>query len=500
MTMIDIKNLTFGYDGSERNIFEDLTLRIDTTWKLGLIGRNGRGKTTLFKILRKELQYKGTISGLPESISFPFDITNEYDMGIDIIRSIAPLAEDWKIRREMNYLDMNEDILYRPYMLMSGGEKTKLQLIALFLDEDKFPLIDEPTNHLDMLGREQVASYLKRKEGFILISHDRHFLDSSTDHTMAINKSNVELSSVNFSTWWEERERKEKFELGQEERLKREIGQLNKSKKEAERWSNISEKRKIGIDPTKTEKSVNRRSYEGAKSKKVMSLAKNMERRYDNKIEEKSKLLKNFERKQTLLITGAKHYSDLLVKADKLVMCFDGREVNEPFSLEIHQGDKIALTGTNGCGKSSFLKLLKGMDIQYKGDVIQASNLKISYVRQDASDLSGTLKQIAFDSNIDEPRFKSILAKMGFTEENLYADTSLLSQGQKKCVLLAVSLCQEVNLFIWDEPLNFVDIYVREAIEEMLLNSDITMLFVEHDKFFVDRIATNVIRMNPKEN
>ncbi|MCQ2534122.1 MAG: ATP-binding cassette domain-containing protein [Clostridia bacterium] len=495
MTMIDIKNLTFGYDGCENNIFENVDIRIDTSWKLGLIGRNGRGKTTFLKILRQELQYKGKISGIPEFVSFPFEIENEYDMGIDVIKAIAPMAEDWIIRREMNYMKLEEDVLYRPYMLLSGGEKTKLQLITLFLDEGRFPLIDEPTNHLDMRGRELIAGYLKNKDGFILVSHDRHFLDSCTDHTMAINKSNIEISNVSFSTWWEEMKRKEQFEMSQDDKLRKEINQLNKSKEAAEKWSAISEKRKIGFDPKVTEKNIGRRSYEGAKSKKMMSHAKNMERRYDNKIEEKSKLLNNFERKQTLLITGEKHFSDMLVTTRNLVMNYDGDVVNRPFNLEINQGDRVALTGVNGCGKSTFLKLLRGDDIAFTGDIVKASRLKISYVRQDASDLKGTLKEIAYEAKIDEPRFKSILSKMGFTEENLYMETSLLSQGQKKCVLLAVSLCQEVNLFIWDEPLNFVDIYVRQALEEMLLDSSITMLFVEHDKFFVDTIATSIVEM-----
>ena len=167
MTMIDVKNLKFGYEGSSDYLFDGVSFRIDTDWKLGLVGRNGRGKTTLMRILRGELPYGGTISGLPKFISFPFDIDNEYELGGDIVRLNAPNAQDWEIRREMNYLELDEDILYRPYCLMSGGEKTKIQLISLFLDDAAFPLIDEPTNHLDRHGREVTAEYLKRKKGFI---------------------------------------------------------------------------------------------------------------------------------------------------------------------------------------------------------------------------------------------------------------------------------------------------------------------------------------------
>lgn len=493
MAMIDIRNLSFGYDGSDVMLFDGVNLRIDTSWKLGLIGRNGRGKSTFFKILRNELHYGGSISGLPEFVSFPFEVEDEYELGGDVIRAIAPNSEDWEIRREMNYLELDEDTLYKPYCILSGGEKTKLQLISLFLDDVSFPLIDEPTNHLDTHGREVTANYLKRKSGFILISHDRNFLDLATDHTMAINKTNIEISPVSFSTWWEQNELKEKSEMAQNEKLKKDIARLRKAEETVERWSNISESKKIGFDPTKEEKNIGRRSYEGAKAKKTMKLAKNMERRFEGKIEEKSSLLKNHENREALKITGTKHYSDLLIKAKDLTLYYDGIKVCEPINFELRQGDKFSLQGTNGCGKSTLLKLITGSvedNLTYDGELFLASNLTCSLVKQDTSFLHGTLREYAFEVKADEPRFKSILRKMGFSKDNLEQDISSLSEGQKKCVLIAGSLCQEVNIYIWDEPLNFIDIYIRKTIEEMLLDSDITMLFIEHDKAFTEDIMT----------
>lgn len=491
--MIDIKNLTFGYDGSDVLLFDDVNLIIDTTWKLGLIGRNGRGKSTFFKILRGDVDYGGHISGLPQFISFPFDVEDEYELGGDVIRTIAPNAEDWEIRREMNYLELPEETLYKPYCILSGGEKTKLQLISLFLDDYYFPLIDEPTNHLDEHGREVTANYLKRKNGFILISHDRNFLDLATDHTMAINKTNIEISPVSFSTWWEQNEIKEKYEAVQNERLKKDIARLRESEKQVERWSNISESKKIGFDPTKTEKQTSRRAWEGAKAKKTMGLAKNLERRYENKIEEKTSLLKNHENREALKITGKPHHSDLLIKATNLVLKYDNMPICEPINLEIRQGDKFSIKGTNGCGKSTFLKLITAKDqenLSYDGELLIASNLTHSLVKQDTSFLTGTPRDYAFDIHVDEPRFKSILRKMGFSKDNLEQDMNSLSEGQKKCILIAGSLCQESNIYIWDEPLNFVDIYIRQTIEEMLEDADITMAFIEHDKAFTDKIAS----------
>lgn len=503
--MIDIKNLSFGYDGSDKMLFDGVDLIIDTSWKLGLIGRNGRGKTTFFKILRKELHYGGKITGLPECISFPFTVENEFDLGGDVIRTIAPNAEDWEIKREMNYLELPEETLYKPYFVLSGGEKTKLQLISLFLDDSRFPLIDEPTNHLDTHGREVTANYLKRKNGFILISHDRNFLDLSTDHTMAINKTNIEISPVNFSTWWEQNEIKEKYELAQNDKLKKDIARLKEAEKQVERWSNISESKKIGFNPTITEKNIGRRSYEGAKAKKTMSLAKNMERRFENKIDEKSALLKNRENREALKIDGKKHHSDLLIKAKDLVLFYDGVKICEPINFEIRQGDKYSLKGTNGCGKSTLLKLITTPkeqlgNLTYEGELLIASNLTHSLVLQDTSFLSGTIRDYSFEVSADETRLKTILRKMGFSKENLDQDIASLSEGQKKCVLIAGSLCADANIYIWDEPLNYIDIYIRETIEEMLENADITMLFVEHDKAFTDKISNKSYEIISAQN
>lgn len=491
---IDIKNLTFGYDGTDELLFNDVSLRIDTDWKLGLVGRNGRGKTTFFKLLKGELHGNGTITGSPEFVSFPFEISDPYLLGGDVIREIAPNAEDWQIRREMNFLELDNDILYQPYCLLSGGEKTKLQLISLFLDEYRFPLIDEPTNHLDEHGRKITAAYLKRKNGFILVSHDRTFLDEATDHTMAINKTNIEVSATNFSTWWDEMKRREKFEESQNERLKKEISRLRKSEEAAERWSEASERKKIGFDPTKVEKSISRRSYEGAKAAKMMRHAKNMENRFEKKIDEKSSLLKNQERKETLLIEGKKHHSDLLIKATNVVLFYDGEAICNPVNFEIHQGKKIAISGVNGCGKSTFLKMLGDLNsdnFSYTGEIIKAPNLEYSYVHQDTSSLTGSLRDYAFEVGADYTQFITILRKMGFGKDKLEQDISTYSEGQKKIVLIAGSLCCQAHIFIWDEPMNYIDIYIRESLEELLANSDITLICVEHDRSFKDKVTTS---------
>lgn len=193
MSLINISNLTFAYDGSIDNIFENVSFQIDTDWKLGFTGRNGRGKTTFLNLLLGKYEYKGSISGGVVFEYFPFEIEDKTLKTIDIIDSLNNEYQMWELEREMSLLDLSDDVLYREFNTLSNGEQTKILLAVLFLKEDRFLLIDEPTNHLDIEGRELVAEYLKSKKGFILVSHDRRFLDNCVDHILSINKTNIEI-------------------------------------------------------------------------------------------------------------------------------------------------------------------------------------------------------------------------------------------------------------------------------------------------------------------
>lgn len=200
MSMIKVENLTFAYPSSYDNIFENVSFTIDTDWKLGFIGRNGRGKTTFLNLLLGKYEYNGKIISSVQFDYFPYQVDDKSRLTEDILKTIAPTAEEWEFMRELSYLEADVDILYRPFCTLSNGEQTKALLAALFLNENHFLLIDEPTNHLDTKARETVAAYLKKKKGFILVSHDRRFLDSCVDHILSLNRTNIEVQNGNFST------------------------------------------------------------------------------------------------------------------------------------------------------------------------------------------------------------------------------------------------------------------------------------------------------------
>lgn len=493
MSIIQSENLTFGYDGSFDNIFEDVSFVIDTDWRLGFVGRNGRGKTTFLRLLMGGLEYKGKILSSVDFAYFPFNVTDKSKTTIEILNKISPLAEDWEIIKEASLLEISAEALYRPFNTLSGGEQTKALLAVLFIGENRFLLIDEPTNHLDLNARAAVGRYLRRKKGFLLVSHDRELLDLCTDHTLAINKTDIEVVAGNFSTWFEQKRRRDLFEATKNERLERDIKKLSAAVRRTAEWSDRAESKKIGFDPTKVEKSIGRRPVQAAKSKKMMARSKAIQERKLSAIDEKSSLLKNIEATETLKIQSLDYYTDVILSCKDLCAFYDGKQVFKPITFQLKQGERVAVCGKNGSGKSTFLKLIMGGKIEQSGELNASPRLKISYVSQDTANLSGSLRAYADKFGIDESLFKSILIKLDFSRTQLEKPIESLSEGQKKKVLIARSLCEKAHLYIWDEPLNFIDIFSRIQIEELLINSTATMLFVEHDSEFCKKIATSAL-------
>ena len=488
MSLINVTNLTFAYDGSYENIFENVSFQLDTNWKLGFTGRNGRGKTTFLNLLLGKYEYRGSISTSVAFSYFPYHVTDQSILAIDAVEAMYPEYEYWRLAREMAKLQLDDAVLYRPYETLSNGEQTKLQLAVLFSKENHFLLIDEPTNHLDIRGRELVSRYLNSKKGFILVSHDRAFLDGCVDHILSINKANIEVCRGNFSTWYENKQRQDAFELSENETLKREIRRLEGTAREKAAWSDRAEATKIGNH-------VFDRGYVGHKAEKMMARSKAIEKRQNAAIEEKSKLLKNIERSDTLKIFQTPFHTKRLTQLKDVTIDYGDGAVCENISFSIQMGDRIALQGANGSGKSSIIKLLCGQKIPYTGQLWLGNGLKISYVNQDTSGLQGKLSDFARDSGIDESLFLAMLAKLDVPKAQMEKDMSSLSAGQKKKVLLAKSICEPMHLHIWDEPMNYIDVISRMQIEALLLEYQPTILFVEHDKAFCDNVATKVVKL-----
>ena len=533
MAQIMVKDLTFSYDSVYENIFEHVSFQIDTDWRLGFIGRNGRGKTTFLNLLMGKYEYQGSITTSVEFDYFPFTVTEQNRNTLEVIKDIiAPLREwerkmqqcleqqimehkiqehssispsmllygelqeqfqkhdgyiiDELIEKELGKLQVDLSVLKRPFQTLSFGERTKLMLAALFLKKNHFLLIDEPTNHLDMEGRDILAEYLQSKKGFLLVSHDRAFLDQCIDHVLSINRAEIEVQKGNFSSWYQNKERTDQYELEKNEQLKKDISQLTESARRTAGWSDQVEASKIGNHSAD-------RGFIGHKSAKMMKRAKAIENRRLTAIEEKKGLLRNIEQAEPLRMNVLDFYKDRLMEAENLSLSYDGIEIAGQISFLLSRGDRIAIRGRNGSGKSTLFQLLLGKEIAYTGKYLVASGLKISYVSQDTSGLTGNLKDYAYYHGLDETIFKTVLRQLDFSRSQLEKNMEEFSAGQKKKVLLARSLTEPAHVFIWDEPLNYIDVLSRIQIEELILHYQPTLLFVEHDRVFAERVMTKEV-------
>lgn len=508
MAQISVNNLTFSYEGSFDNIFEEVSFSIDTNWKLGLIGRNGKGKTTFLKLLLGEYQYTGAISSPAVFDYFPYQLSREQMRlpAAEFLEEIKGGSELWRVLRELEELCENGEILYRPFQTLSPGERTKVLLAVLFSGENDFLLIDEPTNHLDQASRELVKHYLSGKKGFILVSHDRDLLDACTDHVLVLNRQTIEVQNGNFSSWWENKQRRDQFAKSENEKHLKEIGKLHQSAAQISQWADKNERTKIGFDPVKEhDRCKGTRAYIGAKTKKMQSRVRQTQQRIQREVERKEGLLVDLEQPVELKLMPLQHHKKILVNVRDYTVTYTtaAKPAFEGLTFTIEQGERVAVHGENGCGKSTLIKMILhkagfgegGLPVREEGSCETASGLVISYVSQDTSALKGKIPEFCRERRLEESLFCAILRQLDLERVQLTKSMEDYSEGQKKKVLLAASLLTPAHLYVWDEPLNYIDVFSRMQIEKLLSDYCPTMVFVEHDSRFRTLIATRTIEL-----
>lgn len=501
MSNIKISNLSFRYEDASENIFNDLNLNLDSSWKLGLVGRNGRGKTTFLNLLRKKLKGIGKMESNLDFSYFPITIKDPKNITLYELQEQVSF-EQWELEREMNLLAANPDLLWQPFNTLSGGEQTKILLALSFTDRDAFPLIDEPTNHLDEASRLQVAQYLKKHDkGYIVVSHDRDFLNQVTNHILAIENTEIHLYQGNYASYEDTKNKRDQFNRDKNEKLKKEVRRLNESQLRLKNFSSKSENKKNAKAHHNEIHADIDKGFLSHKSAKIMKRSKSLSKRMDKNIEAKKGLMTNIEDTPDLTMNFQPNYHHTLLETQQLSLKIEDKPLFKDLNMVVKNQGIVSLEGKNGTGKSTFLKLVldQTIDVSYQGKLILTNGLQISYLPQDFTEYTGTLKEFAAKQKISYEELLNNLKKMGFPRESFNTKIEEMSMGQQKRVALAKSLVEPADLYLWDEPANYLDVFNQDQLINLLKQVQPAMILVEHDEYFIERVANQRITLNLKK-
>ena len=524
MIEIELNNIIKNY--GLKNVLNGMNLTLKTGERVAIIGCNGAGKSTVLKIIMKQenisagtinIRKNATIGMLRQIYEYEETNPNVYTF---LQRSFEHFFElETKLKKlenEMSYekddekmsellqkygnvqqkyiqmggydiqekfnkicsgLQINEKMLNQNYNDLSGGEKTIVNLGALLLKEPSILLLDEPTNHLDMEKLEWLEKFLKEYKGTILmVSHDRYFLDKVATKTILLENGKEKIYLGNYSYFLKE---DEKRTLAEFENYKNQQKMIKKMKE------SIKTLRKFG---------------ELAKNEMFFKRAKSIEKKLA-KIEQlpqvdlEQKTLLNFK-----LNIDSRSGKDVVI-INNLNKNFESKNIFENANLQIHYGEKIALIGKNGTGKSTLLKIIMNEDCEYTGEIKIGKSVNIGYIPQEIKfedDNQTILNFFEQFDNRNETEIRTSLAKYMFRENDVFKKVSSLSGGEKVRLILAKLLKQNINFLILDEPTNHIDIETRELLEEAIKEYSGTVLFVSHDRYFINNLAERIVEVKEK--
>lgn len=497
MSNIKISNLSFKYSDSIENIFNNLNLDLDSSWKLGLVGRNGRGKTTFLNLLQGKLQGTGAIQSKLEFNYFPLNVKNKEQLTLYALEEHVQF-DQWELERELNLMQVDTNLIWQPFNTLSGGEQTKVLLALSFINKDAFPLIDEPTNHLDEKSRIQVVRYLqKHSQGYIVVSHDRDFLNQITNHILAIEHTEIHLYQGNYASYEDTKEKRDKFNQEKNEKLRGQIKALNESRQRIKGYSLQSENnKKASAHKNEIHADINK-GFFGHKAAKIMKRSKNIERRMDKDIQDRKGLMTNVESVPELEMNFQPNYNSTLLETRHLDLKVKDKKLFKDLNLIIRNRGIVSLEGKNGAGKSTFLKsiLNKSTDVTYQGILNLTNGLRVSYLPQDFVEYSGTLAEFSQKEHLSYEKILNVLRKMGFPRSSFETRIEEMSIGQQKRVSIAKSLVEEADFYLWDEPANYLDVFNQDQLIDVLRKTKPAMLLVEHDEYFISQVASKRIEL-----
>jgi ATPase subunit of ABC transporter with duplicated ATPase domains len=505
------------YYGAEM-VFENISFDLQSGERVGLIGQNGCGKTTLMKILMGEENYQeGTLTlGKGVTLGYLHQIFSCQE-GTTVREVLEQAFEDiWDIKKQLRDVEVAmkeqsgsqleksmarysaliekyelyggydvevnmdkvrqglripQDFMNKPFEQLSGGEGTRVLLARLLLQEPDVMLLDEPTNHLDMDSIEWLEEFLIQYRGTVLmVSHDRVFLDRVVNRVIELEPTRASIYNGNYSYYVEEKERRFQIEYREYMNNQRKIDMMERQIERYRIWGAMRD------------------------SEKMYKRAKELEKRLD-KLEVVDRPQEE-KRKIRLDGSGVQRTGKIVLDVEDLSKAFPGKRLFRDITFTLYYQDRLCIMGANGTGKSTLLNIILGKDLQDDGNIRYGSKVKIGYLPQNITfpneDMT-ILEHFTRTHGITEQEARNELARLLFFGDDVFRKIRVLSGGEKSRLKLCSLLYTRINLLILDEPTNHLDIDTREVLENTLLDFEGTILFVSHDRYFVERVSTKII-------
>ena len=480
---------------SNRIILDNLNFTITDGQHIGLIGQNGSGKTTLLKILvGQEFPNQGQIIKVPKNLSVGFipqvaDFDNQLSVTDNLINSLSlNESEIYQIYIALNDLQIG-DIATKLFGQLSAGQKTKVYLARILIQQPDILLLDEPTNHLDVQSIQWLENYLQNYPGaFLIVSHDRRFLDNVTNIIFDLDNGHIKTYGGNYSFYKHQKQiefdAQQRNFIAQEKKVDRlqELIRVVKNKTQ-QREVNTS-----GADFTI-------RKQAAASASRAKSTEKMLTKKLAKSGIEKPQPIPEL----SLIFKPHQESSQVVAYLNNISVEFDHQNIIQNFSLVINRQDRLALVGANGSGKSTLVKTILDQITPNTGNVQIGNHVDIGYLPQEHHQINSSLSLLDYlitQSKIDRTSAYRLAKRFLFTEDDLATEVNRLSSGQKSKLSLAAIMASGANFIILDEPTNYLDIPSREALESALISYFGTLLVISHDRYFLDRIdPTKTIKL-----
>ncbi|MEK4861182.1 ABC-F family ATP-binding cassette domain-containing protein [Staphylococcus sp. FSL W8-0774] len=518
MILLQLNDISKSFDGED--IFTNVDFEVKTGERIGVVGRNGAGKSTLMKIIAGTEDYdSGHISKIKnlkigyltqqmtldsnatvyEEMSKPFEHiknieslikeetdwlakhagdydTPDYQLHMEKYESLSNQFEqlegyqyDSKIKTVLHGLNFNEEDFDKPINDFSGGQKTRLSLAQMLLNEPDLLLLDEPTNHLDLETKKWLEDYLRYFKGaIVIISHDRYFLDKIITQVYDVALGEVKRYIGNYEQFIQQRDKYYEKRMQEYEKQQEEIKRLE----------------------TFVEKNITRASTSGMAKSRRKTLEK-MQRIDKPMIDARSTNIQfGFDRN-----TG----NDVM-HIKQLEIGYDQTPITQPITMEVSKGDHIAIIGPNGVGKTTLIKTIANRQSKLAGDITYGANLNMGYYDQKQAEFKSnkTILDYVWDQypNMNEKDIRAVLGRFLFVQDDVKKIINDLSGGEKARLQLALLMLQRDNVLILDEPTNHLDIDSKEMLEQAIEHFEGTIIFVSHDRYFINQLANKVFDLD----